>query len=185
MATVQTVYDRELGRGQLGWRANFEFPFLTKPFPAGVPTTGATANVQLEPGMAVRYDETNNDVRLAATVAERLQAIGIITFDKGAVQATLPAPRAGTNTDQIIRYANNDVVQVATWGVIYGQAGGAIEPFDRVVFQGEMTGSNRRWVAGAAIANVTSFPRSLFMCFEEEAVASGALFRILIQPSSL
>ena len=121
---IQTEYSRHQKAGFHG--------DVSRPVPPVVYDTGQVS-VAVKPGWAVLYDASADKWRIPTTDAERLDVVGIVSFDSG-VRA---------NSNGVIEFEADDVIKIGVTGHFWAKAGEALEYGDLVVFD---HGADKDWI---------------------------------------
>ena len=121
---IQTTYARHQRPGFYG--------DVSRPIPPCIFDVGLTS-VAVKPGYGVLYDATADKWRIPTTDAERLDVMGIASFDS-AVKA---------NADGVIEYPAEAIIKVGVMGHFYAKAGEALEYGDLAVFD---HGNDKGWI---------------------------------------
>ncbi len=124
---LQRQYDVRQRRGLLGQCARPNVPNVYHPGKIHVPANGTPP----KPGMGVWYDEAQDAYRLPTNDVEQRQVIGMLSYEQGV--NTRQSSYTG-NTNQVLQYADGDVVKVAVLGAFFACAGEALKYGDLVYF---------------------------------------------------
>ena len=171
---------------QAGWPGALSRPNEPHAFHHGVLRVPSAATRTPRPGDPVYWDSTNNRFALPTTEALRRQAVGILSFDSGTVQAAQTLP-TDANSDAFVEFKDGSRVKVCVMGTLYVVAGSALEYDDLV----EWNLTDFDWTLRAAVVaagNTTAQINAAFeelrqkpmVCVSREAVADEGLAEVQI-----
>ena len=134
----------------------------------GVLQLAAAATYSPEPGDFLIYDKANNAFALPADQAGVKNGLAILSYRQDTVQT-------GKDRDTVT-FGDGDEIEVVTLGVVWLEAGGAVEYGDQLAWPFD----DRKWDALARVATVAAMHQVPVFSVNREAVADGDLFKAAI-----
>ena len=190
--SVQSVYNTYPDLGYPGDIARPSEPHAFDTGLAQVPSNGRKPR----PGDAVYYDRSANGFAVPTSDPQRAAVVGIVSFDPGVVQSTAASTPSGSNTDKFIEYDDGDELKVVVFGVVWVEAGSAME-YGQLVQQDTYSSPDYLWdpyttdltiEAATSVADLRtevvaladSFRSKTFTCVSPAAVAANGLAQVRI-----
>ena len=162
---VQSSYAVNPDVGFLGSLAEPNSPHRVEAGVLHVPSGAARANPR--PGDSLYYDTTENAWACASTAAQSLSAAGILTYRADDV----------ANVNSFVQYSDGDEIEIATMGVFWLIAGGAIERSGQVEWD---IASPFDWNALSRQTGITALRVFPVFSANRDAVAAAGIFKAAI-----
>ena len=162
---VQASYAINPDVGYLGMLAEPNSPHRIEAGTLQVPTGAARANPR--PGDSLYYDTTANAWAVPTDAAESLSAAGILTYRADDV----------ANVNSFVEFSDGDEIEVATMGVYWLLAGGAIERSGLVEWD---RATPFDWNALARQTAITALRQFPIFSANRQAVAAAGIFKAAI-----